>query len=50
MDGLVHLGTYKGEDQSETSACTQRQYGQQNVDQRREYLGLTFALDVKGGE
>ena len=36
--------------QSETSACTQGEYEQQKVYQRREYLGLPFALDVKGGE
>jgi len=50
MDGLVHLGIYKGGAQSETSACTQGEYGQQNVYQRREYLGPPFSLDVKGGE
>jgi len=50
MDILVHLGIYKGRAQSEISAGTQGEYGQQNVYQGREYLGSSFALDVKGGE
>ena len=50
MDGLVHLGIYKGGAQSKISAGTQGKYGQQKVYQGRELLGLPFALDVKGGE
>jgi hypothetical protein len=54
MDGLIQFGIYKGGAKSETSACTQgeygQQYGQQEVYQRREHLGPPFALDVKGGE
>jgi len=44
------LACTKGELKSETSACTQGEHGQQNVYQRREYLGPPFALDVKRGE
>ena len=50
MDGLIHLGIYKGGAHSEISAGTQGEYGQQKVYQGREYLGPPFALDVKGGE
>jgi len=50
MDRLVHLGIYKGGAQSKISVGTQGEYGHQNVYQRGEYLGLPFALDVKGGE
>ena len=50
MDRLIHLSIYKGGAQSENSACTQEEYGQQNVYQGRKYLGLSFSLDVKGGE
>jgi len=50
MDVLVHLGMYKRGAQSEISASTQGEYGQQKVYQGREYLGPPFALDVKGGE
>jgi len=50
MDRLVHLGMYEGKAQSKISACTQGEYGQHNVYQGREYIGLPFSLDVKGGE
>ena len=46
MNRLVHLGIYKGGAQLDISAGTQGEYGQQV----REYLGSSFALDVKGGE
>ena len=47
MDGLIHLGIYKGGAHSESSADTQGEYGQQYG---QYYLGTPFALDVKGGE
>jgi len=50
MGGLVQCNMYKGRAQSEISACTQGEYGQQNVYQGRKYIGPPFALDVKGEE
>jgi len=50
MDGLVHHGMYRGGAQTEIAAGTQGEYGQKKGYQGTELLGLSFALDVKGGE